>query len=79
MAEGSSVDSSAIDENEKKLDGLNLTSQILKEDEAYDRSWDSFLEDSIDRRAAKALHLNSVKELLAEEHSADQDRAAQGK
>jgi len=79
MAEGSSVDANTTEESTKKLDGLNLTSEILKEDEIYDRSWDSsFLEDSIDERAAKALRLSSVKELLTKDLSL-QERISRSK
>ena len=71
MAESSSVDSTALEESEKEPDGLNLTSEILKEDEAYEKSNDSFLEDSIHKRAAKVLNLNSIKDLLPQQQRSD--------
>ena len=63
MEDGSSVDVLS-NEGVKEPDGLNVTSEILREDEEFEKSSDSFLEDSIDQRAAKALKISSVKELV---------------
>ena len=78
MAEGSSVDLTTIEKSANEPDGLNLTSEILREDEAKEKSWDSFLEDSIHERAAKILRLGSVKELFTK-HSKNQDNLARSK
>ncbi|CAK8672077.1 unnamed protein product [Clavelina lepadiformis] len=60
MAEGSSVD----ELGRAEADGLNLASEFIKEESELESSWDNYLEDSVDMRAAKALKLESVNDLF---------------
>ena len=65
MEEGSSVDfGESASEKRDELNGLNITSEIVKEDENYEKSWSSFMEDSIDERATRALKRGNEEDLL---------------
>lgn len=79
MAEGSSVDLTASENGEGELVGLNITSEIVKEDNDYDESWGSFLEDSIHQRAAKVLNLKSVKELFPHGNNTQHEKKSRSK